>query len=175
MKLDYRSITLAALLTASLGAHADTLILLSGKQISGTFLGATARQIEFLPTSGKAVKVALNTVEAVTFSEPQAAMPPPSQPTTPALRKPILLYAGTTFRVRPIDPIDVDYTQAGAKFRGSLDDPIMSGGDVVVPRGAPLVLVASKVQQGGKMKGSDLIELKASSISVSGRWQHVVT
>ena len=34
--------------------------------------------------------------------------------------------------------------------------------NVVVPRGADVVLVAAKVQQGGKMKGSDLIELKVN-------------
>jgi hypothetical protein len=38
--------------------------------------------------------------------------------------------------VRTIDLIDADSTQAGARFRGSIDDPIMLGGDVIVPRGA---------------------------------------
>ena len=175
MKQNRPAITLLALLTVSFGVHADTLVLRSGKQMNGTFLGATARQIEFLPASGKSVQVSLDTVEAVNISEPPVLSPPPSRPTAPALRKPVLLAAGTTFRVRTTDPIDVDYTQAGAKFRGSLDDPIMSGGDVVVPRGAAVVLLASKVQQGGKMKGSDLIELKVNSISVSGRSQPVVS
>jgi len=37
------------------------------------------------------------------------------------------------------------------------------------------VLVAAKVQQGGKMKGSDLIELKVDSIKVNGRSYPVAT
>ena len=87
----------------------------------------------------------------------------------------VVVPAGTTFRVRTIDPIDVDTTQAGMKFRGSLDDPIMLGGDVIVPRGADVVMVASRVAQGGKMKGSDLLELKVNAITARGKRYQVVT
>jgi hypothetical protein len=86
-----------------------------------------------------------------------------------------LLPAGTLLRVRTIDSIDVDSSHSGAKFRGSLDDPIMLNGDVVVPRGSDVELVAAKVQQGGRMKGSDLIQLKVDSIAVHGRAIAVVT
>jgi hypothetical protein len=77
--------------------------------------------------------------------------------------------------VRTIDGIDVDATKAGAKFKASLDDPIMLGGDVIAPRGADVVLTAAKVDQGGRFKGSDLIELKVNSITVRGRAYPVVT
>ena len=83
--------------------------------------------------------------------------------------------AGTTLRVRTIDPIDVDSTEAGMTFRGALDDPIMLDGSVVVPRGADVVLVASKVEQGGKFKGSDLLQLKIITVSVGTRKYPVVT
>jgi hypothetical protein len=170
---DLRTIFLA-LAFAALPIEADTLVLRDGKEIGGTFLGATARQIEFLPSSGKPVKFGLDAVAAINFSEPPViASPPPAQ--RPAVRKPVTLPAGTAFRVRTIDLIDVDYTQAGARFPGTVDDPIMFGGNVVVPRGSDIVLVASKVQQGGKMKGSDLIELKVNSITVAGRSYPVAT
>jgi hypothetical protein len=87
----------------------------------------------------------------------------------------IMLPAGTTFRVRTSQNIDVDSSRSGMKFRGVLDDPIMLGGDIVVPRGADVELVAAKVQQGGKMKGSDLIQLKVDAITVNGRVHPVVT
>jgi hypothetical protein len=86
-----------------------------------------------------------------------------------------LIPAGTPFRVRTTEFIDVDSTQAGATFRGSMDDPVMIGGVAVIPRGAPVVLVAAKVEQGGRFKGSDLIELKVDSIVVGGRSYDVVT
>ena len=88
---------------------------------------------------------------------------------------PVLIPAGTTFRVRTIDPIDVDAAQAGTTFHGSLDDPIMLGGDVIVPRGADVAMVVSKVQQGGRFKGSDLVEMKVNAISVNGKMRPVVT
>ena len=86
-----------------------------------------------------------------------------------------LIPAGTPFRVRTTEFIDVDSTQAGATFRGSMDDPVMIGGVAVIPRGAPVVLVAAKVEQGGRMKGSDLIQLKVNTITVGGRAYPVVT
>jgi hypothetical protein len=86
-----------------------------------------------------------------------------------------LIPAGTTFRVRTIDPIDVDSSKSGAKFRGALDDPLILNGDVVVPRGAEVELVAAKVAQGGKMKGSDLIQLKVDHIVANQRTYPVVT
>jgi hypothetical protein len=86
-----------------------------------------------------------------------------------------VLPAGTTLRVRTNEFIDVDSSRSGMKFRGVLDDPIMVGGDVLVPRGADVELVAAKVEQGGKMKGSDLIQLKVDAIDVHGRMYPVVT
>jgi hypothetical protein len=117
--------------------------------------------------------VPVGSVKSVTFSTPIVAET--SSPARPAARTPVLIPAGTAFRVRTIELIDVDSTKAGAKFQGTIDDPIMSGGDVVVPRGAGVVLVAAKVEQGGKMKGSDLIELKVNSIEARGQVYPVVT
>jgi len=87
----------------------------------------------------------------------------------------VVIPAGATFRVRTAEFIDVDSTKAGMKFRGTLDDPIMMGGEVVAPRGADVALVAAKVEQGGKFKGSDLLQLKVNSIAVNRRVYPVVT
>jgi hypothetical protein len=147
---------------------ADTLVLRTGKMFNGTFLGGNASQIDFLPVSGQSLTVAIEDIKSLTFSSIQ------SEP-APKLRPGIMIPAGTNFRVRTIDMINVDASQAGMTFRGSLDDPIMSGGGVVVPRGADVVLVAAKVEQGGNFKGSDLIQLKVNSIAVGGRPYPVVT
>ncbi len=90
-------------------------------------------------------------------------------------KPPVLIPAGTMLRVRTIDPIDVDVAKVGHKFKGSLDDPIMIDGSVVVPRGASVTLVAVKVEQSGKMKGSDLIQLKVNSVVARGVSHPVVT
>jgi len=178
MRHTHSLIALAVLALAAGPLSADTLIMRDGKKIDGTLLGATARQVEFLPSDGKTIKVSIDQVDALEFSTPAVVAPPkPASAPAPAAaaKKAILLPAGLAFRVRTIDPIDVDVAKAGSKFHASIDDPIMIGGEVVVPRGADAVLVAAKVEQGGKMKGSDLISLKVNSIMVRGRSYPVVT
>src|SRR3954453_11891593 len=63
-------ITLLALGFAALPAGADTLVMRDGKQVEGTLLGATARQVDFLPGSGKAIKVPLDTIQTIQVSAP---------------------------------------------------------------------------------------------------------
>jgi len=170
----YQSLWIAVLsiLSATTALRADTLVLRDGKNVNGTFLSGTVRQVEFLATTGKTLKIPIDEVASLNFSEPVATAPAPAKRSA---RPAATIPAGTAFRIRTIDPIDVDSTQTGARFRGSLDDPIMSQGNVVAPRGADVVMVAAKVKQGGRMKGSDLIELKVDSIVVDGRSYQVVT
>lgn len=87
----------------------------------------------------------------------------------------VVIPAGTSFRVRTIDMIDVDSTKGGTTFRASLDDPIIHNSVVVVPRGVNVILAVAKVEQGGKIKGSDLVQLKVNSIMVGKRSYPVVT
>ena len=60
-------------------------------------------------------------------------------------------------------------------FRAILDDPVMLGGNVVIPRNAAVVLQAAKVEQAGNFKGADKITLKANSMSFGGRKYDIVT
>jgi hypothetical protein len=76
--------------------------------------------------------------------------------------------AGTVVNVRLTQDIDVDVSQAGQRFKGTVDDPISVGGSIVVPRGAQATLQAVQVQQSGSMKGSDKITLKLNTISYGG-------
>ena len=172
MRLD-RVLVLALPAALVLTMQADTLVLQDGRTITGTFLGGNARQIQFLPASGESMTIPVDQVASLKVAEAPPPAPPPAK--HHASRPPVVLPVGTQFRVRTIDFIDVDSTQAGAKFRGSIDDPIVLGSDIVVPRGSDVVLVASKVKQGGRFKGSDLIELKVNSIAVNGKTYPVVS
>ncbi|HTP31454.1 MAG TPA: hypothetical protein VMJ75_04720 [Candidatus Acidoferrales bacterium] len=149
--------------------RADTVSLRNGKRLEGTFVGGGPNQVEF-QTSDGVIKIPIDNVATIKFSAP-----PPVEAAPPASGQAAIVPGGTSFRVRTIDAIDVDATKAGAKFRGTIDDPIMSGGNVIVPRGAPVTLLAAKVEQGGRMKGSDLIQLKVNAISVGGKSYQVVT
>jgi hypothetical protein len=169
----------AALFACSSVLSADTLILRDGRAVQGSFVGGSAKQINFVSSAGDVMQVPLGNVMSLTFSAPAAAVAaaPAAPPVAaPAPAKPsVIIPAGTTLRIATIDAINVDTSQAGKTFRGSLSDPIMSGGNVLIPRGAAVVLVAAKVEQGGSMKGSDLIDLKANSITVGGKPVPIVT
>jgi hypothetical protein len=159
-------------------AHADTVVLRGGKKIQGTLLGANARQIDFLPEGGKTQQIPITEIEGISFSTPAAlasGSPGSAAAAGPAARPAVVIPAGSTIRVRTIDNIDVDSTKAGATFRASLDDPILIGGSIVVPRGADVTLQATKVQQSGKRKGSDLVELKVNRVVINGKPYQVVT
>ena len=106
---------------------------------------------------------------------PRKPAPPPSPPKPAAAPKPVTVPAGTTVNVRLTQEIDVDVSQAGMKFKGIVDDPVMLGGSIVIPRGAVALLQAVKVEQSGKMKGSDKISLKLHSIGFGGKVYEVVS
>ncbi len=148
--------------------YADSVAYRNGQKTEGTFLGANSRQVDFLTFTGESLRVPIEEVASVTFSAAPVAA-------KKEVRSAVVIPASTVLRIRTIDPIDVDAAQAGMKFRGSLDDPITSGGSVVVSRGAEVTLLAAKVEQGGKFKGSDLIQLKVMSVSVDGKSNQVVT
>lgn len=168
-----------SVLLCSFTLQADVVKLKDGRAIQGIFLGGNSRQIDFLSPGGQTLSFPLTSVGSVTFSAlPGAASggaAPGAPAAAPAARPAVMIAAGTLLRVRTIDNIDVDSSKAGAKYRASLDDPIMVGGAVVVPKGADATMQAVKVQQSGKMKGSDLIQLKLISVSVRGTTYPVVT
>jgi hypothetical protein len=127
--------------------------------------------------NGSVSEVKLEDAAAVEFS----ARKPLPQPTAPAAAgapapasaaapkpKPVTVPGGTMVNVRLTQPIDVDASQAGQTFKAVVDDPVMIGGAVVIPRGASAVVQAVHVQQSGTMKGSDKITLKLNSVAFGG-------
>src|SRR5262245_50309627 len=72
--------------------------------------------------------------------------------------------AGAAFRVRTVDPIEINSTTPGTKFRGTLADPVMNkNGVILVPRGTPVQMSAVNVRRSGRFRGRDRIDLKVDS------------
>jgi hypothetical protein len=74
-----------------------------------------------------------------------------------------------------VQGIDVDVSASGQTFKATVDDPIMIGGSIVIPRGATAVVQAVKVEQSGKMKGSDKVTLKLNAIGFGGTMYDVAS
>ena len=162
-----------AMMFSSATLLADRVKLRSGQMVDGSFVSADVKSVRLLLANGSLAEVPLGDIASVDFSPRKA--PPPPAPNPARAPAPITIPHGTALNVRLTQAIDVDATQAGATFKSLLDDPVMMGGAVVLPRGAAVIVQAVKVQQAGKMKGSDAITLKANSIAFGGRRYDIVT
>lgn len=165
----------ALVVVAGISLDADRIKLRSGKVVDGMFVGADSKSVRVLLDNGSVTEVKIADVVTVEFAE-RKPPPPPSKPSpAPAAAAPpraqpkaVTVPAGTVVNVRLTQDINVDVSQAGQRFKGTVDDPIMVGGSIVVPRGAQATLQAVQVQQSGSMKGSDKITLKLNTISYGG-------
>jgi hypothetical protein len=179
---------MTALLTVVVAApaFADTVRLRSGKTVQGQFIGGDSKSVRVLLDSGIVSEVPLEQAAAVEFAPRKPAAAPPAatpkkeaaaapKPAPSPAPKKITVPSGTTLNVRLTEGINVDASAAGQSFKAVIDDPVMIGGAVVIPRGASATLQAVKVEQSGKMKGSDKITLKANSLSYGGASYEIVT
>jgi hypothetical protein len=177
---------IAAVLVVAAGtsASADRVRLRSGKVIEGMFIGGDSKSVRMLLDSGQVTEVRLEETTAVEFSERKPPPPPPPPAPKPApkaaaapapARTTVTVPAGTDVNVRLTQAIDVDASKAGQTFKAIVDDPVMIGGSIVIPRGATAVLQAVNVQQSGAYKGSDKISLKINSIGFGGMVHEVTT
>jgi hypothetical protein len=166
--------TLATLVTLTVaGLSADRVKLRAGKAVEGSFMSADVKIVRLLLANGQIAEFKIEDITGVEFTPRKA--PPPPAPDPAQAPPPVTVPMGTVLSVRLTEGIDVDAAQAGHTFKGVLDDPVMIGGKVVIPRSAAVVLQAAKVEQAGKMKGADKITLKANSIAFGGRKYDIVT
>jgi hypothetical protein len=176
------------ILATTVPLSADRVKLRSGKVIEGMFMGADSKSVRVLLDDGQVSEVPIADAVAVEFSARKPAPPPPPKPTPkPAAAAPapapaaapasrvVTVPAGTPINVRLTQGIDVDSSQAGMTFKGVVDDPVMVGGSIVIPRGSSAILQAVKVEQSGKMKGSDKITLKLNAVGFGGMVHEVAT
>jgi len=172
---------IAAILVAAAGASlsADRVRLRSGKVVEGMFLGGDSKAVRVLLDNGQVSEIPVAEAVAVEFDARKPAPPPKPKPaaapTAAAAPKPVTVPAGTPINVRLTQAIDVDASKAGQTFKGIVDDPVMIGGSIVIPRGASATLQAVQVEQSGKMKGSDKISLKLNAVGFGGFVYQVTT
>jgi len=167
--------TLALLFAGSAQLSADRVRLRSGKVVEGSFMGADPKSVRLLLANGTVAEFKVEDVGNLEFSPRKAPPAPVATPDPARAPKPITIPQGTILSVRLTEAIAVDAAQASMTFKSLLDDPVMMGGAVVLPRGTAVALQAVKVEQAGKMKGADKITLKAHSLSFGGRRYDIVT
>ena len=169
-------IAMVLVLGTGVSLSADRVRLRSGKIVEGMFMGGDSKSVRVLLDNGSVSEIPLEEATAVEFTarKPKPAPPPPT-PSPAAARKAVTVPAGTALNVRLTEGIDVDVSKAGQNFKAIVDDPVMIGGSVVIPRGAYAAVQAVQVEQSGKMKGSDKISLKVNAIGFGGMVYQVTT
>jgi hypothetical protein len=174
-------------LAAANGASADQVRLKSGKTINGIFIGGDSRTVRVLLDNGSVSEISLSEAVAVEF---EARKPTPAPAPAPAKAAPaknaaaaspapakssVTVPAGTVVNVRLTQGVDVDVSKAGQTFKAVVDDPVMVGGAMAIPRGASAVVQAVNVEQSGKFKGSDKITLKLNAVGFGGMMYDVAS
>ena len=167
-------------------------MLKNGDSVDGTFLGGDTRTIRFLDSRGGVETYSVADVANVSFvsgaataaspAPKPAPIPKPAPRSTLAASVPppraasgVTIPAGTVVTVRMIDSIDSDVTGEGERFRASIDDPLVVDNQVVIPRNADATVQVVRVEQSGKISGSDEISLKLFDITVDGRSYEIAT
>ena len=90
----------------------------------------------------------------------------PSQAAQPG--QGITLPAGTVVTIRTIDSIDSRKDQTGQEFTATVDAPVVSNSQVVIPQGSRARLRLANSQNSGRVEGSAELELELASVTVNG-------
>jgi hypothetical protein len=106
-------------------------------------------------------------------SAPETA--PQTAPAPPPAPKKMIVDQGTQLTVRLVDAIDSEKNQSGDTFHATLNTPLTSDGEEVVPAGSDVVGHLAEVKSAGKFAGQSQVVLQLDSITSGGRTYNVQT
>lgn len=95
----------------------------------------------------------------------QLAPPAPTEPVPPAATLP----AGTSFRVRLMETLDTRRNRAGDTFTAALDEPLVDGDRVVVPKGTIFTGHLTEAKPSGRFKGRAVLALRLDAFTLNGQ------
>jgi len=105
-------------------------------------------------------------------AQPSQTSPPVSNPSppppSPAATGAFMIPAGTTVTIRMINGVNSVRNLPGQRFNASVDAPVVIGGRVVIPRGAPAQVLLDNVEQAGHIEGHASIGLELVSLVFGG-------
>jgi len=175
-----------ALCLAASVAGADSLELNNGSLIKGKFMGGTEREIRFQVGSSVQKYNVADIVSLKFDSEGLSDLPADPQRALPndtgsvdrgGMEVPtyVTIPAGTRIAVRTIDRIDSTENHVGDRFKASLHEPLMVGGNVVIAKGADVYGRLAESKQSGTFTGRSQLQLELTEIVVNGQTVPVAT
>jgi hypothetical protein len=169
MKLLHIGLSLSFLAAA---AVADTVTLRDGTAIAGIYLGGSPREVKV--EVGDQIRT-LDVADVAGIQFDAARLDRNREAQTPAMPGAVILPEGTKLVIRMIDAVDSQRNSVGQTFAASLDEPIMIGGDTVIPRGSDVVVKLVDDKESGKLTGRTVLTLDVVSVKLNGRMVDVNT
>ena len=113
---------------------------------------------------------------------PGAAPPPPPAdvnptpvPPPPPPPKKFIVDQGTQMTVRLVDAIDSEKNQTGDTFKATLNAPLTSDGEEVVPAGSDIAGHLVSVKSAGKFAGQSEVVMQLDSLTAGGKTYNLQT
>lgn len=100
---------------------------------------------------------------------PQGPVSTPAAGTAEPAAVDLSIPSGTPIGVRTIRPIDASQAEKGETFRASIDQPVIVGGKIAIPKGAPAMIRLVSESKGGRFRGAPKVEFELATITVRGR------
>ena len=117
-----------------------------------------------------------DSVRSLSTPVPGYAAVSPAAPSTSARTTPaITLQPGTTVRVRLVEGLDTRRNRPGDRFGATLDEPLVSGDRVIVPKGTPFTGHVIEAKRSGRFKGHAVLALNLDSFQLNGQTYSVRT
>ena len=139
--------------------YADILRMKQGGGVQGTLVSANSQGVVFMGIDGVEKEYPISAVKGIDF----APLPPPPEPKPKPKPAGVVVPAGTEMSVRMIDSISGKTAAASQRYRASIDDPVVVGDRVLIPRGADCTVQVVEVEGG---KGLDL---KLYDVTIAGK------
>lgn len=116
-------------------------------------------------------------------ADPAGSNSPTADPRPPITAEPIVapavnqwtVPAGTRIRVSLAETLDTKYCHPGESFAATLEEPIVLGQRVVVPKGASVHGHVTTSKQSGRFKGRAVLGLSLDSIQLNGTRYAIAT
>lgn len=162
---------IAAAIAVAPPVAADTLELVDGTLIEGSFVGGNPASVMF-EVAGQVEVFNTSQVVAVWFSAGvETAVAAVEAPAAAA----IVVPQGTRLMVRLSETIDSRRHSAGHRFRGQLEGALFVQGVEVAPRGAWVYGRVTQARQSGRVAGSSELALEFTDIMIDNRLFQIST
>lgn len=176
---------------------ADQIVLKNGEKYSGRFVRGDEKTVDFR-ILGRVESFKIADVSQIVFSEPEIAAAAPSpapaagavsaganpdrtapvlpEATPPSMQPPPIASAssytfpvGTAITVRTTAPIDTEINKVGDTFTSTLEEPLMAGDQVVIPKGTDVKGTIAYARQSGKITGQAELILELTELKAGGK------